>query len=100
VTRVVWTLQAIRDVDAIRGYIAEDSPKRAREFASQLVESAEQLADFPESGWEPPRVRSDRIREIFVGRYRIVYELRPDRLTILSVIHTARRFPPVYWDDE
>jgi len=40
-----------------------------------------------------PEVGDDRVRELFVKSYRLIYELREDRIVILAFIHAARRFP-------
>jgi plasmid stabilization system protein ParE len=41
VTRIVWTLQAIEDVEAIQSYIARDSPNYAALLAERIVESVD-----------------------------------------------------------
>lgn len=46
-TRIVWTLQAVQDVEAIRSYIARDSPYHAALVAERIVESVEPLKEFP-----------------------------------------------------
>jgi hypothetical protein len=50
VTAIVWTFQAIEDVEAIRTYIARDSPHYASLMAERIVESVERLKEFPRSG--------------------------------------------------
>ncbi len=39
-----------------------------------------------------PEVGSQSVRELFVHRYRLLYELRGDLVVILAVIHGARDF--------
>ena len=46
---------------------------------------AEQLAER--------ELANDLVRELFVKRYRLIYEVSQDRVVILVFIHGARRFP-------
>jgi plasmid stabilization system protein ParE len=75
VTRIVWTLQAVEDVEAIRDYVARDSVHSAQLLASRLILSVERLAQFPDSGRIVPEVGDETIREVVLGNYRIVYRL-------------------------
>jgi plasmid stabilization system protein ParE len=56
VTRVLWTLQAVEDVEAIRNFIARDSPHYALLMAERIVESVERLKEFPRSGRTVPEL--------------------------------------------
>lgn len=94
-TRVVWTLQAIEDVEAVRAYIARDSPHYAALLAERLVESVERLQEFPRSGRVVPEVGQEAYREVILGTYRIVYRLIGDVAEILTVVHAARLLPPL-----
>ena len=40
-----------------------------------------------------PEVANDVVRELFVKSYRLIYEIRQDRIVIFAFIHGARRFP-------
>jgi len=93
VTRIVWTLQAIEDVEAIRAYIARDSPHYAALMVERIVESVDRLKEFPRSGRVVPEVDRDASREVILGTYRIVYRLEDDRAEILTVVHAARLLP-------
>ena len=92
-TRVVWTLQAIEDVEAIGAYIARDSPHYAALMAERIVESVERLKEFPRSGRVVPEVGQEAYREVVIGTYRIVYRLAGDLAEILTVVHAARLLP-------
>ena len=92
-TRIVWTLQAIEDVEAISAYIARDSPHYAALMAERIVESVERLKEFPRSGRVVPEVEREPYREVILGTYRIVYRLQDDRAEILTVVHAARLLP-------
>ena len=52
------------------------------------------LGEFPESGRVVPELGDPSVREVVVGAYRVVYEVRPDDwVEVLTVFHGARRFP-------
>jgi len=76
VTRIVWTLQAVEDVEAIRAFIARDSPHYAALMAERIVETVERLKEFPRSGRVVPEVG-----------------LEAYRAEILTVVHAARLLP-------
>jgi toxin ParE1/3/4 len=55
VISVIWSPQAIRDVESIRAFIARDSPSYADLEARRIVAAVERLGAFPESGPRGPR---------------------------------------------
>lgn len=94
-TRVLWTRQAIEDVEAIRAFVARDSPHYATLIAERMVEAVQRLQEFPRSGRVVPELERDAYREIIFGAYRIVHRLEADRIEVLAVVHAARRFPGI-----
>jgi toxin ParE1/3/4 len=66
VTTVIWSPQAIRDVEAVRSFIAQDSPTYAGLVARRLVAAVERLQFFPESGRIVPERQDPEIREVIV----------------------------------
>lgn len=94
-SRVVWTLQAIEDVEAIRAYIARDSRHFADLFAERIIAAVDRLAIHPESGRVVPEFGRSDLREVVLSAYRIVYRLAGDDVAILSVFHAARLLGPL-----
>jgi toxin ParE1/3/4 len=92
VTRVIWSPLAIEDIEAIRAYVARDSPHSADLLVERLVAAVERLAAHPLSGRVVPEVGDDALREVIHGSYRIVYRVRPDLVEIVTVFHGARLF--------
>jgi len=91
--RVVWTTPALKDAEAIRDYIARDSPRYARLVTERIVAATARLADFPQSGRMVPELRQPALREVIVGRYRVVYRMVAEEVQVAAVVHGARRFP-------
>ena len=47
---LVWSPEAIEDIESIASYIERDSVWYAKAVASKIVETAETIPDFPELG--------------------------------------------------
>jgi len=93
VTTVIWSPQAIRDVESIRAFIAQDSSSYADLEARRLVAAVERLRTFPESGRRVPERPDVAIREVILSPYRIVYRLRGGVAEIVTVFRASRQFP-------
>jgi len=90
---VNWTRKGRQRLQQLYDYIAEDQPANALSFIDLLTRRVEMLAEHSRSGTIVSRYDRDDIREIYEGRYRIVYRILPDRIDILTVRHGARRLP-------
>jgi len=64
---LVWTLQAIEDVEAIRVYVARDSVRYAALLVERIVAAVERLETFPLSGRVVPEFNDDSLRELLRG---------------------------------
>jgi len=93
VSRIVWTRPAVDDVREIRDYISRDSPRYGLLVAERLYSAVGRLQHHPLSGREVPELGRDDVREVIYPPYRIVYRVRDDLVEVLTVVHTARRFP-------
>ena len=92
-TRILWSPQALLDLESIRDYIARDSPRYAELVIRRLIVGVERLEAFPQSGRIVPERNTEDIREIIVKPYRIVYRLSPELVEIVTVFRAARLFP-------
>ncbi len=91
--RIVWSVEAIDDLEALRAYISADSPKAAREMALRIVSAVEDLLDaHPEIG-RPGRVAGTRELVIAKTPYIVPYRVDPGVVSVLRVFHAARRWP-------
>ena len=91
---IVWTDEALDDLEEILAYhYAEARPRTAEAVERRIVEQVEGLPPFPE------RIRkSERIpgaRELVINRLPDIAFVKrlPDRILVLDVVHTARKFP-------
>jgi plasmid stabilization system protein ParE len=92
-TQIRWTPQAADDLQAIHDFVARDSAYYARLVVERLVESIEQLKQFPDSGRVVPELDDPHIREIVRSPYRIVYRRNATIVEILTIFHASREIP-------
>jgi toxin ParE1/3/4 len=85
-----WTPQALRDIDAIRRYIARDNPDAARAWVSRLQARARAATKAPLAGRIVPEADMPEVREVLLRTYRIVYRVHADELHVLTVFEGHR----------
>jgi len=87
---LIWSPRAIRDLDEICDYIANDSEKYAAIFAQRLVSLVERIPDHPFAGSIVPEYDDPNLRERFLHSYRIIYRVRGDTIELVTICHGAR----------
>ncbi len=91
---VVWSLEALEDVDAIAAYIARDSIFYTAAVVEKLLDTAAELPRFPEAGRVVPELGEYAIREHFVYSYRLIYCLRSNDILVVAIIHGRSLLEP------
>jgi toxin ParE1/3/4 len=93
--KVIWTPEAEQDRVDIWDTIAVEAsnPRAAARVDELFSDAAEKLADHPLLG-RPGMVLGTR-ELIPHESYRLVYEITGDTVWILTLVHTARQWPPV-----
>ena len=91
--QIIWSPRSLRDVESIRDYIAQDSPRIADLVVRRIVKSVERLETFPESSRTVPERNDPEIREVISKPYRVVYRLREGNVEIITVFRASRQFP-------
>ena len=92
---VKWATPAKKDLKKIYDYIANDSKYYAKNVAQNIVAKTEELEKFPEIGRVVPEIGDSNVRELFIYSYRLIYEIKPDSVEILALIHGRRDFPSI-----
>jgi len=90
--RVVWTDAALAALEDVLEYIAADSPRSARHVGEQAIAAGDSLATLSERGRIVPEIGDPNVREIFVFRYRLMYELTANEARIIAFVHGSRDF--------
>lgn len=88
--KLIWTMPALSDLEAIHDFIAKDSIYYASSFLEELIKQPEALIDFPDMGWIVPEQGQSNVRELIFQNYRIIYQLEDENIMILAVIHGKR----------
>jgi addiction module RelE/StbE family toxin len=89
--QVIWTDNAIQDLNDIGDYIAKDSTRYAEITVLDLFNATDILETHPRSGVKTPEFNNDSIRHLVRGDYKIVYKIMDDsRIDILAVHNCAR----------
>ena len=78
---VSWTSSARDSFDEILTFIASDSPDAASKVLEVMLAAAESLSLFAERGRIVPE---STLREIFVYRYRLIYQVSASEVRILA----------------
>ena len=90
--KVIWTPEAEQDRDDIWLHIAADNPRAARRMDELFSDAAARLAEHPNLG-RPGKIPGTR-ELIPHENYRLVYEIDGEIVWILTLVHTARQWPP------
>jgi toxin ParE1/3/4 len=91
---VIWTPGARTDLDEIVAYIAGNSLQAALAFLEEAFETTETLTTLSERGRVVPELNDPIVRELFIKRYRLLYEIYEQEVHVLAVLHGAREFKP------
>lgn len=89
---MIWSDKALSDLAAIRDYIYRDSPGTARESVLRILRLVENLVEQPGIG-RPGRISGTRELVISGSPYMVPYRVKENAIEILSVIHSARKWP-------
>ncbi|MHB8387838.1 type II toxin-antitoxin system RelE/ParE family toxin [Metallibacterium sp.] len=87
---LIWSSESLDDIDAIAQFIGRDSPHHAQRVVEGLLELGESITAHPLGGRVVPELGDVQVRERFLYSYRLIYEVRPDRIEVLAVLHGRR----------
>lgn len=92
--KIVWSPKArVRALAAVE-YIANERPAVALRWLDALVDRIELLKELPEQGRIVPEWGDPQIREVIHSPYRIIYEVFPDRVEVLTLSHDRQILHP------
>ena len=87
---LIWSQEALDDIDNIAEYIGRDSIYHAQQVVEQIFELGDSLTNQPELGRVVPELNNPLIRERFIYSYRLIYEIKAPEVHIMAVIHGKR----------
>lgn len=82
---------ALDDLRAGFYFISSASPRHGHEWLGHLLEQVERLAKFPRVGRRIHELGvKSRYRQIIVGDYRVLHEVRNKEIFILRILHSRQ----------
>jgi plasmid stabilization system protein ParE len=87
---LIRSSEALDDIDQIAEYIARDSHHHAQQVVERLFGLADDLTANPRLGRVVPELTDPNVRERFLYSYRLIYEIKPETILVLAVIHGKR----------
>ena len=90
--RVSWTRRALRALDGIAAYVAQDDPAAAGRIVARVEDAVAQLASHPAVG-RSGRVPGTRERVVPGTPFIVAYRVADEAVQVLAVLHSARRWP-------
>jgi plasmid stabilization system protein ParE len=90
---VEYTARAERDLSEAYAYIARGAPLNAARWLDTMEAAVEGLREFPErcTVARESRLLGQEIRQLVVGGYRVLFQVRGRRVLVLHVRHGKRR---------
>lgn len=97
--KVVFTTEALADLEHIADYIALDNSARASSFVGELIDKARGLADMPSRFPLVPRYEHVGIRRRVHGNYLIFYRVKPHSIEVIHIVHGSRDYEALLFTD-
>ncbi len=88
--KVIWSPEALEDIEEAIDYLAERSPPAAEKLATGILALAERLATERLEGPEHVLGNGERVHGWPFPPFRIYYQRRPDALFVVRVYHQRR----------
>lgn len=85
---VGFSQRSLRQLKAIRLFIAQDKPVAAEAMVREIRRVAQQLEKFPEIGRQ---TTVPTVRRLVIKPYLLFYRIEKDHVVILSVLHGKMR---------
>lgn len=98
--RVALTDEALRELEEIGDYIAQDNPDRARTFVEELAGAARRIGITPRGFPLVQRFAHEGVRRRVHGAYLIFYRIEDDHVSILHILHGARDYEALLFPDD
>jgi addiction module RelE/StbE family toxin len=88
--KLTWAREAKADLKAIRSYISQFAPRVAESYIRRIRERCLRFTAHPYAASIVEEFQDERVRETYLGSYRIIFEIEEKRIVVLRVFHGAR----------
>lgn len=83
---VIWSPQALDDIDDIAEFHQKTDPLYAQAVVEELVTRSRALAYYPLRGREVPELEGLDYREVFAYSYRLIYRIHGQQVDLIAAI--------------
>jgi toxin ParE1/3/4 len=90
--KLKWTKRALRRLESIFDYIAQDSPQAAAKVSERIYSITQNLGDYPAMG-RVGRISGTRELPLPDMPYIIAYRVTETSVDVITIIHTSQRWP-------
>lgn len=97
--KVFFAEPAEEDLEAIGDWIAKDNPQRAASFVREVRQSCVDVGRWPLAHPFVAHRRSDGLRRKIHGNYLIFYRVWLETVEIVRVLHGARDYGHILFND-
>ncbi len=97
--KLVYSRQALGDLDEIFDFIAADNPRRAVTYIEEIRQACQGLCNTPRMGVDRPDLRPGLYILPLWRRIVIAYELPPDTVDVLRVFSGGRDYEAIMGGD-
>jgi toxin ParE1/3/4 len=88
--KILWSTEALNDIEEIYNFIEKDSKYYAINFVTKIIKSIDLLEAFPEIGRIVPEYDDEQLREIIYRNYRIVYRISNKYIEIVTIFNGSK----------
>jgi len=94
--QVIWTEEALHDMETIYDFLAEKSQPAAQRIIESILERAKQLESFPASGTKQEMVITavKEYRYLVEGNYKVIYSYQAKIQTVYIATIFDTRYSP------
>ena len=88
--RVIYTEEALKNLDGILAYIASNHPNVYEAFQSRLQSVVKRISEWPDSAQEVAQRPGVRVVPLIRYPYKVFYQNTGQAIEILYIHHAAR----------
>ena len=98
--KVGFSRNAERDLEESGDWIAQDNPNRAVSFVAELREACRAIGSSPRGYPLVDQERDPALRRKVHGNYLVFYDVGPNAVEILHILHGARDYALIIFPGE
>jgi len=91
--KIIWSELSVERLNSIINFISEDNLQNALSWSESIFDQVDKLKKFPEMGRILPELNSEKIRELILGNYRVIYKVEPKYISILTIRNFRQILP-------